>query len=246
MSCTLIYTPTITGDCSNTNVGGFTIDINGSAPDYTIQWINPSLGTIALGAGVTQYVVTSLSAGTYTFNIIDSCAPTSTVLPVNIYISSGTCVSITSHTDTTCGQNNGSLTATTQNLYGVAKFYLYETTIGYITSGSSATNTFEFNNILSPGIYYVIGDDGGGCVGKSETCIIQSTETVDYGFYVVNDAGCAVNSGKIFITGLTGTPPYTYLWSNGVTGSSITDLSAATYSVIVTDSTGCALSLIHI
>jgi hypothetical protein len=242
MSCTLLYTPTITGDCSNTNVGGFTIDINGSAPDYSIQWINPSLGTIALGAGITQYVVTSLSAGTYTFNIIDSCGvPSPTILPVNIYISSGTCVSITSHTNTTCGNDNGSLTASTQNLYGTSKFYLYETTDGYITSASSVTNTFEFNNILSSGIYYVIGDDGGGCTGKSETCIIQSTETVDYGFYVVNDAGCAVNSGKIFITGLTGTPPYTYLWSNGATGSSVTDLSAATYSVIVTDDTGCSI-----
>jgi len=242
MSCFLTYTPSIIiGDCSNINDGGFIIDIFGTAPDYTIQWINPPLGTIALGAGITQYGIASLSAGTYTFNIIDSCVPSSTVFPVNIYISSGTCVSITSHTNTTCGLENGSLTAATQNLYSVANFYLYETTDGYITSGSSVTNTFEFNNILGPGIYYVIGDDGGGCTGKSETCIVQSAETVDYGFYVVNDAGCAVDSGKIFITGLTGTPPYTYLWSNGATGSSITDLSAATYSVTVTDGTGCSI-----
>jgi hypothetical protein len=242
MSCFLTYTPSIIiGDCSNINDGGFIIDIFGTAPDYTIQWINPPLGTIALGAGITQYGIASLSAGTYTFNIIDSCVPSSTVFPVNIYISSGTCVSITSHTNTTCGLENGSLTAATQNLYSVANFYLYETTDGYITSGSSVTNTFEFNNILGPGIYYVIGDDGGGCTGKSETCIVQSAETVDYGFYVVNDAGCAVDSGKIFITGLTGTPPYNYLWSNGATGSSITDLSAATYSVTVTDGTGCSI-----
>ena len=154
MSCLLSYTPSIIiGDCSNINDGGFIIDIFGSAPDYSIQWINPPLGTIALGAGITQYGIASLSAGTYTFNIIDSCVPSSTVLPVNIYISSGTCVSITSHTNTTCGLENGSLTAATQNLYSVAKFYLYETTDGYITSGSSVTNTFEFNNILNLSCY---------------------------------------------------------------------------------------------
>ena len=243
MSCTLLYTSAITGDCSNTNVGAFNININGSAPDYSIQWINPSsLGTIALGAGITQYEVTSLSAGTYTFNIIDSCIPPSIPVPVNVYISSGTCVSIDSHTNATCGQNNGSLTASTQNLYGISQFYLYDTINGYITSASSVTNTFAFDNMLSPGIYYVIGDDGGGCSGKSETCIVQSAETFDYGFYVVNDAGCAVNSGKIFITGLTGTPPYTYLWSNGETNSSISGLSASTYGVIVTDGNGCTIS----
>ena len=47
---------------------------------------------------------------------------------------------------------------------------------------------------------------------------------------------------KIFITGLTGTPPYTYLWSNGETNSSISGLSASTYGVIVTDGNGCTIS----
>ncbi len=37
------------------------------------------------------------------------------------------------------------------------------------------------------------------------------------------DSGCAnVDSGKIYVTGLTGTPPFTYLWSNGETEDFIT------------------------
>jgi len=88
----------------------------------------------------------------------------------------------------------------------------------------------------------VIANDGGGCTGKSETCIIKNSTTIDYGFYIVNDAGCAVNSGKMFISGLTGNPPYTYLWSNGSTDSSISNLSPGTYSVTVTDNTGCGIS----
>ena len=95
MSCFLSYTSSITGDCTNTNLGAFTIYIDGAAPDYTIQWLSPTTGTVSLGAGVTAYTQTNLSAGTYSFNIIDSCLPTNTSLPVNIYISSGTCVSIT-------------------------------------------------------------------------------------------------------------------------------------------------------
>jgi hypothetical protein len=242
MACPLSYSLSITGDCSNTNSGAFNLQINGSAPDYTIQWLSPvSLGTIALGVGVTEYSVNSLSASTYSFNIIDSCSPTNTVIPVNVYISSGTCVSVLSFENTLCGLNNGSLSAMTSNFYGQASFYLYETTDGYITSASTAYNNYQFNSV-SAGTYYVVANDGGGCTGQSETIIIQDSNTVDFGLYVVNDAGCAVNSGKIFVTGLTGNPPYTYLWSNGSTGSTITGLTTGGYNVTVTDNTGCSVT----
>lgn len=240
MACTLSYVPSISGDCSNNGSGGFSIDIFGSAPDYSIQWISPFTGTTALGAGVTGYTQTGLTAGTYTFNVIDSCSGTPTNVVANIYISSGTSVSINNITNTLCGNSNGSLTATTANLYGTASFYLYDNSLGFLTSGSSFNNSFTFNN-LSASTYYVVANDGGGCTGKSETVIIQSSTTFDYGFYVVADAGCAVNSGKIFITGLTGNPPYTYLWSNGGSEDNLTGLTAGTYSVTVTDDTGCSI-----
>ena len=41
MSCLLSYLPSISGDCSNLGTGAFSIDIEGSAPDYTIQWVSP-------------------------------------------------------------------------------------------------------------------------------------------------------------------------------------------------------------
>lgn len=241
MSCNLTYNASITGDCANINSGSFTIDIIGEAPDYTIQWISPSATTISLGPGVTGYTATNLSAGTYTFTIIDSCNPVNEVIPVNINISSGTCVSILNINNTVCGDNNGSLTASTSNVYGTPNFSLYETTTGFIFSGDSYSNTFEFNT-LPYGVYYVVANDGGGCTGKSETVIIKSSTTINYDFYIVNDAGCAVNSGKMFISGLTGNPPYTYLWSNGSVESSITGLTTGTYGVTVTDNTGCSVS----
>ena len=243
MACSLSYILTsLSGDCTNSNLGGFSIDITGTAPDYSIQWVNPALGTIVLGAGVTGYTATTLSAGTYSFNILDSCSPTNTSLPVNINISSGTCVSITGIANTTCNVSNGSITGQTSNFYGIGSFSLYETTEGFISSGTSFSNTYTFTD-LSPGIYYVIADDGGGCTGQSETTIIQPSTNINWGFYTVMDSGCAnVDSGKIYITGLTGTPPFTYLWSNGETTDFITGLTAGSYSVLVTDSLGCTLS----
>lgn len=241
MSCNLTYNLSITGDCSNNNLGAFKVEIDGSAPDYVIQWVNPaSYGTIVLGPGVTAYTQTNLSAGTYTFNVVDSCSPVNTVLPINVNISSGTCVSITSFENTLCGEDNGSISATTTNDYGEVIFYLYDNNNNFITSANTPNNFYEFNG-LSANTYYVIADDGGGCTGRSESVIILSSTTLDYGLYIVNDAGCAVDSGKIFVTGLTGNPPYTYLWSNGGTNSSITGLSSGGYNVVVTDNTGCSV-----
>jgi len=242
MSCLLGYNISITGDCTNSNLGAFTIDIVGSAPDYSIQWVNPASGTTSLGAGVTQYSISGLSADTYTINIIDSCTPTNTILPVNIYISSGTCASITAIGNTTCGLNNGSLSASTTNYYGTATFSLYNDDDFFVTSASSFNGLVEFNNFLTADTYYIVVDDGGGCTGKTQMCIVKSSTTVDFGFYIVDDAGCSVDSGKVFVTGVTGNPPYTYLWNNGETTSSITGLTASGYSVTVTDATGCSVT----
>lgn len=241
MSCFLSYTSSIIGDCNNTNSGAFTIDIIGDAPNYTIQWLSPITGTTLLGPGITAYTQTSLSAGTYSFNIIDSCSLTNTVLPVNIYISSGTCVSIMDVKNTLCDNDNGALTATTSNFYGDVRFSLYNESTGLISTQNSNNNYYVFNNLPS-GIYYVIADDGGGCTGKSENVIIKNSSNLSFGLYKVDDAGCAVNSGKLLITGLTGTPPYTYLWSNGSTDDNITGLTSGTYSVTVTDSSKCSVS----
>ena len=247
MSCILgITTPySITGDCSNTNSGEFSIDIVGSAPDYTIQWINPaSYGTIFLGAGVTTYTETGLSAGTYVFNVYDSCSdPSPQYVTVEINISSGTCVSISGVTNTTCDLDNGSITAKTQYLYGNATFDLYDSdTDTLLSSQTSLVDYFIFNG-LSAGTYYVIAEDGGGCTGRSESCIIKSSTTLTYDLYIIDNAGCAgTDSGAAYVQNVSGTPPYTYLWSNGAITSSITGLTSGSYFVTVTDSLGCVSS----
>ena len=244
MSCLLSVVRSFTGDCTNSSVGAINVEITGSAPDYTIQWVQPSsYGVISLGAGVTGYTQTGLSGGTFIFNVVDSCAVENTVLPVSFYISTGTCVSITSTQDTTCNFNNGILTASTANLYNeTASFYLYNNSLGYVTSGFSYTNEYIFTN-LSPGTYYVIGDDGGGCTGKSETCIVKPSTELDFGFFVVNNSNCGNgNTGKLYVTGLTGNAPYYYLWSNGTIDDYLTGLTSGNYSVTITDSSGCIVN----
>lgn len=226
----------VTGDCSNTSSGAVYFDITGTSSPFLVQCISCGLPT---SASTTSYSVTGLSAGTYFLEIVDSVSTTAITA---VYISSGTCVSIDESEYTTCGLDNGSLTASTSGVYGSATFSLYNTS-GFVTSASSVINSYVFGS-LSPDFYYVIADDGGGCTGQSETCLVKSSTTFSFGLYVINDSPCLTTTGAIYVTGQTGTPPYTYSWSNGGTNSFITGLTAGSaYTVTVTDSLGCTDTL---
>lgn len=234
--CGLKYSLQVTGDCTNTGSGAFYLSITGNAPDYSIQYISPTTDVVYLGNGVTDYTSNSLSSGTYVFEIYDSCNVSGPVL-VSLYVSSGTCISCPTTQNTSNFLNNGAITAQTSNVFGTPYFYLYDSLDTYQSSATSISNTVIFQN-LSANTYYVIGFDGGGCSGSSETVIIKSSTTFDYGFYIIDASSCLINSGKVYVTGLTGNGPYTYLWSNGETGSTISGLTNGSYRVSVTDSTG--------
>jgi hypothetical protein len=55
-----------------------------------------------------------------------------------------------------------------------------------------------------------------------------------------NDTICGSGcTGALTTTGLGGTPPYTYSWSNGMTTYALTGLCAGTYAITFTDASGC-------
>lgn len=247
MSCSpiILSNYSVTGDCSNLGNGAVYFEVIGgfTTSGYTIFEFTTT-GLFPLSAGTTAYTTNNLTGGTYTIGITDACvSPTPQTAYFDIYISTGSCVTIES-TNTTCGLDNGSITATTTNSYGTDTYFLYETTLGYITSGDSFSNIFSN---LPSGIYYVEGEDPGGCSGTSESCLIKSSTTIQYGFYVVDDSTCVSNtgSGKIYVTGVTGTPPFTITWSpnaNGQTGCPITGLTAGTYVMTIVDDLGCTVT----
>ena len=231
------YNIAVTGDCSNTNSGSISLSLTGGTPPYTVQWLSPVLSPDII---TTQPAIkTGLSATTYAVRVNDSTLPINEEYYINIPISSGVCASILGVMGTTCSLDNGSVTGTSTSDYSSTSFYLYQGNGVFSQSAITSQSTIVFGN-LTAGTYYMTVVDLGGCTGQTQSFIVEDSDTLDYGLYTVPNSSCNGSPiGKIMITGLTGTPPYTYLWSNTATGSTVTGLTAGVYSVNVTDAYGC-------
>lgn len=227
------YTLNVTGACE-TGFGAVLIEPLGGIPPYTFDWYNPELGTGPFKD--------NLPAGTYFVRANDSAVPVNAEFFINITVSDCLCVSVLNVNSTTCGLDNGSVTGTSSSVFATTNYFLYTGDDTYVSSGTTNTGQIVFGN-LSADTYYLYAFDQGGASGNSQNFIVQQSEPLSYGLYVVPNASCDTTPrGKIFVTGTTGTPPFSYLWNDGQTTSSITGLTAGVYSVQVTDFFGCQLT----
>ena len=222
------YTLNITGACE-TGLGAILITASGGTTPYTFDWYDPELGL-----GPFKY---DLPAGVYHVRASDATAPVNNEFYITAIVEDYFEVDFINITNTTCGLNNGSMTvsASTSNLN--VNYYLYNS--GNLISSQSTNNGIAVFGSLSAGTYSVTAVSGGGCTATTDTCIVYSSNTLDFGFYIVNDTQCASPTGKLFVTGVTGNAPFTYLWSDSTTGTSITGLTTGTYSCTVTSADGC-------
>ena len=224
------YTLNVTGACE-TGLGSVLITASGGTPPYTFDWYSPNLGP--------GPYKTNLLPGSYLVRANDTSAPVNNEFYINVEVGDCLCVGILNVYPTTCGENNGSVTATTTSSVSLVDYYLYTISDVFVQSGTSSTTSFTFFN-LSAGTYYINTLDLAGSSGQSQSFIVQDSDPFDFGLYVVPNASCGTGSiGKLFVTGQTGNPPYSYLWNTGAITSSITGLTAGVYSVQVTDGQGC-------
>jgi len=231
------YFLSVTGDCSNTSVGAVSISLDGGTSPYTIEWVDPPLG-VAITTDVFPIYQTGLSGTTYGVRVNDSTLGQNLEFYINIPVSSGCCASIVSTVNTNNGENNGSVSASTTSAFSAVDYNLYSTNGDLIYTQTNNSDLVEFGS-LSAGTYYLTANDFGGCTAKTESFIIKTSNAFDFGLYVINNSSCnSTPAGKIFVTGQTNPGPYSYLWVDNTTGSTLTGLTSGIYSVNVTDGQG--------
>ena len=91
---------------------------------------------------------------------------------------------------------------------------------------------------LCAGPHTVTVTDANGC--NSTLCTVLSEPTPVLCAVSSSDVKCYGGAnGMAAVAASGGTPPYTYLWSNGMTTANVGNLAIGNYTVTVTDANGC-------
>ncbi|EJF54082.1 hypothetical protein SapgrDRAFT_2422 [Saprospira grandis DSM 2844] len=208
---------TNTAACAGANSGSATAIPTGGTAPYTYLWSD----------GQTTATAMNLAPGAYSVVVVDSqgCSVTEQVLLQN---PDPVVLSFVSSSNPSCnGDQNG--TATVVASGGNAPY-------SYLWPNGETTATATS---LGAGVNTVTATDANGCSTTLDVNMVEPAALVvdTIRMTAVNCKGGADGTATVFLSG--GTLPYSFAWSNGMTGQSISGLAAGTYVVSVTDANGC-------
>ncbi|MCK9499862.1 MAG: gliding motility-associated C-terminal domain-containing protein, partial [Bacteroidales bacterium] len=198
--------------------GSIVASVVGGSPNYQFAWSN----------GGNQNNIQNLNPGNYNVIVSDShgCSKSQSI-DVDIVGSINAEINVIS--PISCyGNQDGALQAISSNGKTPLSFE-------WNTGATSSTITNIGN-----GMYNVIITDDWGCMGNTNYVLIEPTSIVVHE-NIQNTSCYGMNDGSISIQASGGTQPYTYLWSNAQTTSSISNLIAGNYSLTVYDSSACSI-----
>lgn len=221
-----INTISVQNEACNTDNGAIQISATGGSGSYGYQWSS--------GQGTQN--IANLSSGTYSVDVIDGngcTAQNSYTLINDVSNCSAFCyIDIEANilTNEVCGSGNGSIDITVLN--AVAP-------LSYSWSNGSITEDISG---LTAGDYTVVVTDANNCSEVQTFTIINQAANLAVSGATIGEDNCGNSNGSINITIAGGALPYSYSWSNGETTQDLTNLTAGSYSVTITDGNGCMIS----
>ena len=206
--------------CSGEATGSLTVvPIRGEAP-YTFRWSN----------GSTMATAENLGAGWYDISLTDAngCRQEESIslLEKEIIIEANVLHLCSDEGDI----NEGAIEIQVSGTGTEPHTYLW----------STGATTADISDLYA-GIYTLTVSDADGCTKAADFNISEKEITL---FAQIQHSACegsgsqATGSIQLQVGG-TGTPPFSYQWSNGATTTDIDQLIAGIYDVTVTDTDGC-------
>lgn len=226
-STSIVAPPALGLTFSSTNVipdgsstGTASVSVSGGTPNYSVVW--------SPGAATT-FSINNLPYGVYTATVTDSqgCKISGSTVVGNS-LCSGLGATVASTNVLCYGGSNASAIITPTGGVGA-----YTYTWNSVPEQNTATATN-----LQAGVYTAVVEDGNGCFVVANVVITEPTQLTS----VITHTDVSVingSDGSATANVFGGSPAYTYLWSNTATTSSITNLTAGTYTVGITDNNGC-------
>ncbi|TVR38758.1 MAG: hypothetical protein EA392_08710, partial [Cryomorphaceae bacterium] len=213
--------------CHGDNDGSISISVEGGIPGYTYSWTGPG------GFSSSSQDITGLSPGTYTVLVVDenNCEATA-----SFTIEEPEPIEVTADiTDNLCaGESEGAI-----DLSITGGTPPYDVTW---TGPNGFTSNQENIDNLESGAYNLELTDAAGC-GFTATFTVSEPDPIDIELSA-DDVSCfGLNDGTIDATLTGGTPDYSFAWTGPggftATTESISNLAPGSYTLAVTDASGC-------
>ncbi len=207
--------------CNGACDGEIAANVTGGTLDYSYQWDDPFI--------MTSQTITGLCEGTYCVTVSD--ANNCTVIGCRTLTDPPIMVLSAIITEASCNQSDGAINLTITN--GTAMSIVWSPG-GYTTE--------DISNIPA-GTYTVTVTDILGCT-VSGSYIVPDLTGPTASITTSTNVDCYGNcNGMASVEGTGGNVPYTYLWSDGQSTITATNLCAGMYTATVTDATGCLSSV---
>jgi len=218
--------------CAGDSIGTITITVENGTPPYTYILSNGDSATVSN----TTYTFVGLISGTYSVTISDANNCSHTINDITI-IETNPPIYIT-------------LLPVNVKCHGDSTGIIYSQVVGgtppYTYTWIPMGGNQETATGLPAGEYTLSVVDAVGCPQTATTTITQPETAVFSTIDSVIHIKCyGESTGAIYISVSGGTPPYTYLWSNGYTQEDLINAPAYTYTVTVSDSYNCTKTLVE-
>uniref|UniRef100_UPI001112FD0F T9SS type A sorting domain-containing protein n=1 Tax=Crocinitomix algicola TaxID=1740263 RepID=UPI001112FD0F len=205
-------------DCYGTSTGTAEVNVIGGTAPYEYFWYYMEIGTPMIDevpAGAYTVVITDANGCTITGETI--VGQPESALEADVLTEGASC-------------EEGEDGSATVEVIGGTPGYTYLWNNGQTTATASG---------LSPGTYSVLISDAMGCEFEVEGILITGGAPIAIEITTTDISCYGESSGSAVAEVIGGEAPYAYLWSDGQTSASATDLEAGTYGVTVTDANGC-------
>lgn len=204
--------------CKGGSDGIVSVVVSGGTAPYTYSWSNLATGD----------TINNITSGSYSVTVSDfnNCNSTGSVSITEPALALE--LTLVCKNETCSGSGNGSVSAAAN---GGVPPYNYQWSNNLEDSVSTS---------LSAGIYHITVKDNNNCRDSSSATISEPEPILLTADSLKSFASCPENNdGSLILTVTGGSHPYTYSWSNSSEDKDATKLTKGSYTVTVTDSSGC-------